>query len=127
MQNGINKLQVRQHFSCHAEEYDRYARIQLTVAEQLTQQLFAEHHPQGKTLEVGCGTGMLSQQVLRKQPDLPLVLTDLAHGMSRHSQKRFTGSNVCDADAASLPFLAGSFDLVIKLYLILSQPVLIAK
>ena len=114
MENSINKLQVRKHFSCHAEEYDRYARVQQMVAEQLSEHLFFNRQPWQQALEIGCGTGMLSRQVLKEQPELALVLTDLAHGMSRHTQQQFPTRPVCDADAAALPFRDGCFDLVLS-------------
>ncbi|HEY5672568.1 MAG TPA: methyltransferase domain-containing protein [Malonomonas sp.] len=110
----IDKNQVRKHFSSHAQDYDRYAQIQLKVAKQLAGQLPASLPLCRRALEIGCGTGMLSRQVLNRQPDLPLVLTDLAHGMSRHVQQQFPVCPVCDTDAIALPFLAGSFDLVLS-------------
>lgn len=114
MENSIDKSQVRQHFSCHAEEYDRYARIQQKVAEQLSERLSLNRQPWQQALEIGCGTGMLSRQVLKQQPELALVLTDLAHGMSRHTQQQFPTRPVCDTDAAALPFLDSCFDLVLS-------------
>jgi len=70
--------------------------------------------PCQRALEIGCGTGMLSRQVLQKQPDLQLIMTDLAHGMSCHVQQQFPACPVCDTDAVALPFLAESFDLVLS-------------
>ncbi len=114
MKNSIDKAQVRKHFSCHAQEYDRYARIQSKVAAQLAGRLPAASAPCQRALEIGCGTGLLSRQVLQKQPDLQLVMTDLAHGMSCHVLQQFADRPVCDADAVALPFLAESFDLVLS-------------
>ncbi len=114
MKNKIDKSQVRQHFSSHAEEYDRYARIQQKVAEQLAARLSTEEQVWGNALEIGCGTGMLSRQVLNRQPGLSLVLSDLAHGMSRHVQQLFPTCPVCDTDAVALPFLSNRFDLVLS-------------
>lgn len=108
----INKQQVRQHFSCHAREYDRYALVQQKVARRLTEMLYGQLQAFESALEVGCGTGMLSQQLSRVQPDLQLVLSDIAHGMSQYVQQTLPQYPVCDADAAALPFCAASFDLV---------------
>lgn len=108
----INKQQVRQHFSCHAREYDRYALVQQRVAKRLAGLLQTDLQPCGRALEVGCGTGLLSQQLYRLQPDLELVLSDIAHGMSQYVQQTLPQAPVCDADAAALPFVADSFDLV---------------
>lgn len=114
MEPRINKSQVRKHFSAHAAEYDRYARIQRQVAEQLAAQLATPGHPWRRALEVGCGTGLLSRRLLSQQPDLQLVLSDLAHGMSRHVAQQFPACPVCDADAIALPFRDNSFDLVVS-------------
>ncbi|OEU76616.1 MAG: malonyl-[acyl-carrier protein] O-methyltransferase BioC [Desulfuromonadales bacterium C00003093] len=110
----IDKRQVRQHFSSHARDYDRYAHVQKTVAEKLCKRLLPLSGPWRHALEIGCGTGMLSQQVAGCFPDLPLVLSDLAHGMSQHTQQLQPRSPVCDADAAALPFVRASFDLVLS-------------
>jgi malonyl-CoA O-methyltransferase len=107
----INKQQVRQHFSCHAKDYDRYAVVQQSVAKSLARRLAAIGHSWRRGLEVGCGTGMLSRELLTLQPDSQLVLSDIAHGMSHYIQQLIPQSPVCDADAAALPFVAGSFDL----------------
>jgi len=108
----INKQQVRRHFSSYAREYDRYAVVQKTVANRLAALLQSYVRPGSRALEIGCGTGLLSQQLLARHPDLQLVLSDLAHGMSQHVQQVLPQAPVCDADAAALPFVADSFQLV---------------
>ncbi len=108
----IDKRQVRQHFSCHARDYDRYARVQHKVAKNLAIRLQRHWGKWPLALEIGCGTGMLSQQLFDLQPDLKLVLSDIAHGMCQHVQQTIPQSPVCDADAAALPFVANSFGLV---------------
>ncbi len=108
----IDKLQVRRHFSYYAREYDRYAVVQKTVANRLAEFLDGHIQPCRRVLEIGCGTGLLSHQLLALQPDLQLVLSDLAHGMSQHVQQVLPQVPVCDADAAALPFVADCFELV---------------
>jgi len=108
----INKQQVRQHFSFHARDYDRYALVQQKVAKRLAELLQEQLQPWDRALEVGCGTGLLSQQLFGLQPDLNLVLSDIAHGMSQYVQQTLSPSPVCDADAAALPFIDNSFGLV---------------
>jgi len=108
----IDKQQVRQHFSSHAREYDRYAVVQNLVATKLSELLRKQQLSDELALEVGCGTGLLSQQLYRLQPDIRLVLSDLAHGMSQYVQQTLAESPVCDADAAALPFVDNCFALV---------------
>lgn len=110
----IDRRQVRQHFSCHAREYDRYARVQQSVAENLMQLLLTHQQAWRQGLEVGCGTGQLSRRLVRHFPALPMVFTDLAHGMSQQTRLATSTEQICDADAAALPFLRGAFDLLVS-------------
>ena len=109
----IDKHQVRKHFSCHASEYDRYARVQQKVAKCLADSLPQSLLPgRFAALEIGCGTGLLSQRLMKLYPEMSLVLSDIAHGMSRYVQQNLKQFPVCDADAAALPFSDNSFKLV---------------
>ncbi|WP_303722803.1 malonyl-ACP O-methyltransferase BioC [Malonomonas rubra] len=112
MEKDVDIQQVRKHFSCHAQEYDRYAIVQQVVAKRLAGLLGGQQQSWQRALEVGCGTGFLSQELLRLQTPLSLVLSDIAHGMSQYVQQAQPQASVCDADASALPFAAGSFDLV---------------
>jgi len=114
MESSIDRRQVRQHFSCHAREYDRYAHVQQKVAGRLSELIFARDDVWTRALEIGCGTGLLSRRVARRYPELPIVFSDLAHGMSLATAELLPASQVCDADAASLPFRDDAFDLVIS-------------
>ncbi len=114
MEQTLNRRQVQQHFSCHAREYDRYARVQQNVAENLLQLLLSQQQCWRQGLEVGCGSGQLSRRLVRHFPDLPLLFSDLAHGMSQQTRLVTKAELICDADAAALPFLSDSFDLVVS-------------
>ncbi|MDT8420683.1 MAG: malonyl-ACP O-methyltransferase BioC [Desulfuromonadales bacterium] len=114
MTAAIDKRQVRQHFSSHAAEYNRYARIQQRVVERLVVLLEQQPRRLSSGLEVGSGTGLLGTRFRRSFPDPRLVMSDLAHGMSCQSRKVLPDCPVCDADAAALPFAAGSFDYLIS-------------
>jgi malonyl-CoA O-methyltransferase len=112
-EDSLKQDQVRKNFSRHAAEYDRYALVQKSVALKLLQRLPAAA-VQGRALEVGCGTGILSRIFLEQYPGSNLLLSDLAHGMSCRVAADFTDQQVVDADAATLPFAAESFDLVLS-------------
>ncbi len=114
MDKTIDRRQVRQHFSSHARDYDRYARVQQVVADNLLQLVLTHQRPWQQGLEIGCGSGQLSRRLLRHLPTLPLVVSDLAHGMSLQARQATGVTQVCDADAATLPFLTESFDLVVS-------------
>ncbi len=64
-------------------------------------------------LEVGTGTGALIPRIQERAPFASLISIDLAAEMLLHARKRFTDSDLVQADAHYPPFHASSFDLVI--------------
>ncbi len=110
----VDQRRVRRHFSGHAEEYERYAQVQKRVVAGLLERLAAVGSFSGPILEVGAGTGALARCVAEGYPHLPLVVTDLAHGMTRQAAARLPGASALDADAACLPFVAGAFGLMLS-------------
>ncbi len=110
----VHKEQVRKHFSCHACEYNRYARVQKKVADHLIKLLVDQQLVAQKALEIGCGTGLLSRKIADHLPNMTVVHSDLAHGMSCHIQQLLPRSSVCDADAVALPFRSACFDLALS-------------
>lgn len=112
--SSIDTRQVRRHFSCHAEEYDRYAVVQKKVVVDLLELLQGCGKTRGPVLEVGCGTGTLSRQISNLLPELPLTVSDIAHGMTRHAARTVPRVTAVDADAQDLPFMNGGFGLVLS-------------
>jgi malonyl-CoA O-methyltransferase len=110
----IDTRQVRLHFSNHAEEYDRYAVVQKKVIVNLLDLLRSCGPMSGPVLEVGCGTGTLSRQIYTLIPELPLTISDIAHGMTRHAARSVPGIAAVDADAQDLPFRESGFGLVLS-------------
>jgi len=110
----IDSGRVRQHFSCHAGEYDRYALVQKRVVEGLLERLRVAGDVTGPVLEVGAGTGVLGQKFFDAYPYLPLVISDLAHGMTRHAARVVPRAMPLDADAQSLPFRSRGFGLMLS-------------
>jgi malonyl-CoA O-methyltransferase len=112
--SSIDTRQVRRHFSSHAEEYDRYAVVQKKVVAELLELLRGCEKIGGPVLEVGCGTGTLSRQLADLLPGLPLTVSDIAHGMTRHAALTVPGVAAVDADAEDLPFRDAGFGLVLS-------------
>jgi len=109
----LNRNLVRSHFSSQAEEYDRYALVQTRVVDRLLQ-LVAVETLTGRCLEIGTGTGRFSAELVKTHPALQPVVSDLAHGMTRHAAQRVKDALAVDADAGCLPFRPASFATVIS-------------
>lgn len=113
--NAIDNQMVRTHFSAHAGDYDRYAAVQKRVVAHLIARLAEAGLPQaGAVLDIGTGTGALAAALRERSPHQPLVLLDLAHGMTRTAAARLPGCLACDGDARQLPFGDGSFHTVVS-------------
>ena len=76
------------------------------------------HELRGDALEIGCGSGAMAAEVLRKHPHVRLVATDFDESMVAVARKRLSEfgprAEVRPADATALPFPDGSFDIVLS-------------
>ena len=74
--------------------------------------------PRGDVLEIGCGSGAMAAEVLRRHPDVRMTATDYDASMVEAARARlspFGGrADVRQADATALPFEDASFDLVLS-------------
>ena len=110
---SLDRSQIRQHFSSHADEYDRYARVQKKVASELVE-LAVPCTISGSVLDVGTGTGAVGARLLELCPDAVLTVSDLAHGMTLAAKNNLPEVRAIDADARRLPFIEKSFDLILS-------------
>jgi malonyl-CoA O-methyltransferase len=81
MNSQPNKLKIAQSFGQAAEIYHTQASLQQDCATKLLQILDLWEVPAGKILEVGCGTGFLTQGLCDRFPHHPLQVTDLSGDM----------------------------------------------
>lgn len=77
------KEKIAVNFSRSSACYDQYAVMQQQAALSLVRRLTDLRHevPAGPVLEVGCGTGAVSRELVTMFPERSLTLVDLAPGM----------------------------------------------
>ncbi|MFZ4580139.1 MAG: methyltransferase [Myxococcota bacterium] len=107
-------------FSRAAEHYDSAAEVQRMAADRVVD--VALRHlagvPQPRILEVGCGTGYVSQRLLQAIPGGTFLVTDLAQGMVDEAQRRLGGDprttfSLLNGEHPDAP-QAGTFDLIVS-------------
>ena len=111
---AIDSEQMRGNFSSHAGDYDRYASVQKRVVELLHHKFSRFEKQPGVLLDVGTGTGALAAEILSANAGQPLIVMDIAHGMTLEASSRLPAVSACDADASSLPFYDDSFATVVS-------------
>ena len=77
----ISKVNLAQHFGKAAPYYHHQAQVQRYAADRLLDWIETTQVLPGKILELGCGTGFLSQGLVQLFPQNDLEITDLAPGM----------------------------------------------
>ena len=78
---------IGQRFSAAAETYDRHARPQQALAQSVVSML-PELYPE-QILELGAGTGQLTQLLTERFPEVPIDAVDVAEKMVAHSRSKF--------------------------------------
>lgn len=119
---GIDKSKVRQHFERHAHHYDQYAFVQVRMAsfllELVQQRLQRPAEGQGqllvstkrvqRILEIGCGTGILTERLAAAFPDAELLCIDLSKRMIEQTRSRLAAGSVAQGASALKPVAANS-------------------
>jgi malonyl-CoA O-methyltransferase len=78
---------VRGRFSAAAQTYDAHAGVQRATAERLLALLLPERSFD-RILEVGCGTGLLTEQLANRFPSASIHAMDLSERMIRAAESR---------------------------------------
>lgn len=69
--------------------------------------------PDGRVLEVSCGTGAVTRRMRAELPGATIVATDLSPAMLAHAARTVDGVTWQTADAQALPFDDAAFDAVV--------------
>ncbi|MES0856239.1 malonyl-ACP O-methyltransferase BioC [Geobacillus sp. G4] len=87
----IDKQLMRKRFSERAKTYDQFANVQKTMADLLAVHIGIRPH---NILEVGCGTGYLTEKLCRMFPHARMTAVDIAPGMIAVAKERLSGEDV---------------------------------
>lgn len=85
------KDRIATNFGHAAAQYESQAHIQAWAAEHLGQWLSDLSVPEGSVLEIGCGTGLLSRQLIRHFPTRAIQLSDLSPAMLEQCRQQVAG------------------------------------
>lgn len=113
----LDKRKTRLGFERAAHSYDEAALLQREVGLELLERLdWIKLNPQ-RVLDLGCGTGMMAEALLKRYPKAEIIGVDIAFNMvlqtikRRHWWRKPLG--VC-ADVQALPFANQSCDMLIS-------------
>jgi malonyl-ACP O-methyltransferase BioC len=81
------------YFSRSASQYHRHAEFQRKIAKILAERYLAEVDPQS-ILELGCGTGFLTRQLIDRFPNAPIDAVDVSGEMIRLAQSELPSPRV---------------------------------
>ncbi|WP_114766257.1 malonyl-ACP O-methyltransferase BioC [Vibrio rhodolitus] len=106
-----NKQAIADSFGKAAASYDKHAAFQREVGSRLLD-LLPQDLSGKQVLDLGCGTGFFSQQLLARGAQV--ICCDLSSEMLQQAQARcgHQGMQYQQGDAESLPFAAHQFDYV---------------
>lgn len=81
------KQKVIHNFDTQARHYNQNSHVQKTVAQTLARYLPELNAP--RVLEIGCGTGAMTQHLLKQYPNAHFTITDISPKMLAQTQKMF--------------------------------------
>lgn len=95
----ISKARVQKSFGQNAITYDQYAVVQKEMAMELLEKIKSTDHRFQNILEIGCGTGFLTELLATEYPKAQITATDIAPEMLTAASKKF-------ADFSNIKYLA---------------------
>ena len=112
--NG-RKGRIAQAFSARAGSYDDVAAVQRVVAARVAARVVAGGLRPKRILEIGCGTGFLSEALAAAFPGAELVLTDISPAMLARCRARLGDGPAYKVLDGEHPEAAeGGFDLIVS-------------
>ena len=109
------KTEICNAFNAHAADFTQAAKVQREIGERLFERFHYLKIKPRYVLDLGCGTGVFSQQLKKHYPEAQIVGLDFAFEMLKHAklnQGWIRKWGLVNADMTALPFPAGLFDVV---------------
>jgi malonyl-CoA O-methyltransferase len=104
---------IRSAFSDAAMRYEVLAGLQRAIGRELVGQVLDQEEYQC-ILDVGMGTGRLTNRLKMFFPQAQVIGMDFAPGMIEQARIKYDSFHIVMGDAARLPFKPGCFDLVVS-------------
>ena len=108
------KKRIRESFNRRADTYDKYAIIQKEVAGRIFDRLSGIKIQPKSILDLGCGTGFLTQKISALYPDAKIIPLDFSEEMLRICRSKVNKTNPICADIENIPINESCFDLIIS-------------
>jgi len=121
LERKFDKTKIKKNFKEVLWFYDFWGRLTESKAEKIVIEL-AEIEDRKRILEVACGTGVLFEQIVRRNPNGENVGIDLSPDMLNKARKRLSKSaghfTLKEGDAFALEFDDETFDIVFNNYMV---------
>jgi malonyl-CoA O-methyltransferase len=105
----LDKDAIRRRFERAADAYDIFSVVQRGMAERLVERI--EREP-STILDLGCGTGYLTELLSKRFPQAQIVAVDFAPAMIERARKRVPGASFLVCDIEELEPEPASYDLI---------------
>lgn len=110
---AVAKLRVAESFSRAASSYDAAAQLQRNIGAALLATLPASMR--GTVLDIGCGTGFITGQLLQKYASsIDVVALDFAAGMLDRTHQQYASARCVQADMELPPFADNSVSGIVS-------------
>ena len=107
-------MKIKNSFSKRALTYDSQSFIQKEVNKRLIERLGLIKHHKSKILDIGSGTGMLSQVIDEKYPSMNVTSMDISFEMLQVHKMKNNNANCIVGNAENPPFRLASFDTILS-------------
>jgi len=111
----VNKDIIAQSFGKAASSYDKDAPVQKWTAKLLRDYVLGlDIKTNSKCLEIGCGTGFLTEELMTALPNAQWTVTDLSKDMLDVCEARIGSSPTYQVMDGENPNTAGQYDLIVS-------------